>query len=302
MISVITPSYNQGKFIERTIKSVLSQSIPNLEYVVVDGGSTDETLDILKRYATQLRYVSEKDRGQTDAVNKGLAMTSGDIIGWLNSDDIYYPDALKTINTFFAEHPDVDVVYGQANYIDQDDAFLSMYETEEWNLERLKDICYLAQPSVFFRRRVVEQFGLLDEKLIYCMDYEYWLRLALHGAKFAFLPKVFSAYRLYDGTKTVSAAAKAQYESILMLRKQLGFVPDSWLIYYAVTTVQNKTRLKMPQWRYLAALYAVGVCSAFRWNGFLKGIQTLFALPKAMLALRRSRQAALLDKKLFRKD
>lgn len=291
MISIITPSYNQGNFIERTIQSVLLQNSPHLEYVVMDGGSTDNTLEILKRYADRLRYVSERDKGQSHAVNKGLQMTSGDIIGWLNSDDVYYPHAFTLVEKFFAEHPDIDVIYGQANYIDDKDQILEPYMTEAWDIERLKQICFLAQPAVFFRRRVVERFGMLNENLNYCMDYDFWLRLALGGVKFAYLPQVLAAYRLYPGTKTVSSAAKAQEESMAMLHRQLGYVPTSWLIYHSVKIVQNKTKLRMPKLSYILALFGVGVCQAFRWNGVWKGVRSVFGLPCAMVAFKRSRRS-----------
>lgn len=279
MISIITPSYNQGKYIERTIQSVLMQDVPGLEYVVMDGQSQDETLSILERYSSKLRFVSEKDKGQADAVNKGLKSISHDIIGWLNSDDVYFPNAVKRVIQFFEMHPQVDVIFGKAHHIDSDDQVIEEYPTEDWNLERLKNTCILSQPAVFFRRRVINQYGLLNTKLNYCLDYEYWLRLALRGATFKYIPFILAGSRLHPETKTLSSPAKAQAEAIVMLKNHLGYVPEVWLVKDAVQYVQNKTSYKNPQWQYKILIILFSVMNAFKWNGFFRGIESCLKLP-----------------------
>lgn len=279
--SVITPSLNQGRFIERTLRSVLDQgSEAPVEYVVRDGGSTDATLGILARFADRLTVVSEPDRGQADAVNKGLRATAGDLIGWLNSDDVYYPGALALVADLFAARPELDVLYGDAQLLDADDGVLGAYYTEPWNPARLIQRCFLCQPAVFFRRRVVERFGGLDERLHYCMDYEYWLRLAAGGATFAYAPTVLAGSRLHPGTKTLSARLLTHQEINTMLRARLGRVPDSWLINHAHTLVE----LSRADGRSLPIPYALevilrSVWLAWHWNraispGLLRSLTT----------------------------
>jgi len=236
--SIITPSYNQGQFIERTIQSVLNQAEITFDYMVCDGGSSDNTLAVLKKYQPYLRWVSEPDEGQADAVNKGIRNTTGDIIAWINSDDVYYPLALRKVRDIFKAFPDVKVVYGNANHIDQTDGIIRPYPTEPWRYNRLKKTCFLCQPAVFFRRSLVERYGGLDNTLQYCMDYELWLRYGQH-ADFYFLPEKLAGSRMYASNKTMGQALAAHAEINRMLEAKLGVIPANWLLGYALVKVEK---------------------------------------------------------------
>ncbi len=278
-ISVVTPSFNQGRFIERTIQSVLTQGIPGLEYVVVDGGSTDDTVGIVRRYEDRLRWVSENDNGQADAVNKGIRATAGDIIGWLNSDDIYYAGALSAVLAFFEKHPEVDVVYGDADHIDVNDKVIEPYYTEDWNYERLKDICFLCQPAVFFRRRLTERAGLLNDCLQYCMDYEYWLRLG-SMTPFIWLRRTLAGSRMYEDNKTLRARVAVHQEINDMLEMTFGRVPAKWIYAYAHAVADQKgydRKNPRENFRYIWTLIRATVASLVRWRPglYTKAIKTI---------------------------
>jgi glycosyltransferase involved in cell wall biosynthesis len=266
-VSVVTPSFNQGRFIERTLRSVATQFGGQVSHMVVDGGSTDNTVDILKNFGGGLRWVSEKDNGQTDAVNKGIRGTDGDIIGWLNSDDVYYPDAISRVVAFFDAHPEIDVIYGMADHIDQNDKAFETYPSEPWNFERLKETCYICQPTAFFRRRVIEKHGLLDDDLHYCMDYEFWLRLGKAGVRFGYLEDKLAGSRLYAENKTLGSRVKVHAEINDVLKKKFGKVPERWLWNYAHAVVEEKVdRSRRPR-RFALSILIVATTAAWRWNG-----------------------------------
>ena len=289
-VSAITPAYNHGAYIERTVRSVLAQDVPGLEYVVFDGGSRDGTVDVLRRYTDRVRWVSEPDRGLAHAVNKGLRATSGEVIGWLNSDDVWEPGAVRAASEFLAAHPEVDVVYGDARYVDPDDRPLEPYHTEPWDLDRFLNACYIPQPAAFFRRRLVDRHGGLDERLRYCLDYEYWLRLALGGARFAYLPRLQAGYRLHPTAVTVGLRLALHREVNDMLREKLGRVPDQWLFNYAHELAYVRGFSPDRRLRFAAALAVGAVYAAARWNGQLSRGVLSFAVRRvggnARLALR----------------
>ena len=266
-ISVVTPSFNQGRFIERTIQSVLAQGYPTLEYWVFDGGSTDETVAILQRYTDQLRWISEKDRGQADAVNRGFRASSGEIIGWLNSDDIYYPEALAAVAARFRADPEIDVIYGAANHIEVTGQVIEAYPTEPWSVPRLSETCLLCQPAVFFKRSVLDRWGYLDETLHYCMDYEYWLRLARAGARFFYEQRILAGSRFYPETKTLGARVKVHAEINDMLRARLGRTPPTWIVAYSHVVADDMFGIPRSQRRrHLAVVALTALYSSLKWN------------------------------------
>jgi glycosyltransferase involved in cell wall biosynthesis len=219
VISVITPSYNQGRFLAETIESVLSQVGDfYLDYIIIDGGSTDDSVEVIKRYERLLnegvfavkchgvryRWVSEKDRGQTDALMKGFRMAEGEILAWLNSDDAYLSDALRKVVDLFYGEPDVTVIYGRTYYTDTNSKILGRYPTEPFNYKRLAMFNFICQPSTFFRKKAFELAGGLDLSLRYGMDYDLWIRLAKQF-EFRYIPEFFSTYRLHEESKTISS-------------------------------------------------------------------------------------------------
>ncbi|MGO4706746.1 glycosyltransferase [Microvirga sp. 2MCAF38] len=231
-VSIVTPSYNQGRFLKRTIESVLNQTYPNIELIVMDGGSKDESVEILKSYGDRFQWVSEKDKGQTDAINKGLKRATGRILAYLNSDDTLELDAVETIVRYFTENPDVDLVYGDAHYIDVDDNVTGRYLTAAYSFDRLVQDCCVCQPATFWRSSVVEKFGLFDDTLDYTMDYDYWLRVGRGGGTIRHLPVVLASSRLYPETKTMSARGLIYREIFMISQKHAGRVSKSYVQGY----------------------------------------------------------------------
>ena len=205
-ISVITPSFNQAKYLEATIQSVLSQKGVELEYIIIDGGSTDGSLDIINRYSRQLAYwVSEPDQGQTDAINKGFARATGDILAWLNSDDTYKPGALAEAVAYLAENPAVGLVYGDCDYIDSEGRVIGRFPAAQTDYRKLRQgYVHIPQQAAFFRGELWRQVGPLDPSFYFAMDYDLWVRLA-KTKPVKYLPRVWANFRLHSDAKTISA-------------------------------------------------------------------------------------------------
>jgi glycosyltransferase involved in cell wall biosynthesis len=213
-ISLVTPSLNQGRFIEETIQSVLSQDYPNLEYLVMDGGSSDNTLSVLEGYSTRLKWVSEKDNGQTDAINKGMRMVSGDILAYLNADDLLLPGTLLRVAQLFMEHPKTMWLTGQCRIIDESNREIRKLITTYKNIwlrlrhpSMLLITDYISQPATFWRASVVNDVGDMDNNLHYTMDYDYWLRLYSKYPPL-FVSEYLAAFKIHPQSKTTSTGHK----------------------------------------------------------------------------------------------
>ncbi|MCW7493189.1 glycosyltransferase [Leptospira sp. 2 VSF19] len=263
IISIVTPSFNQGEFIERTLKSVISQEGDFfIDYIVMDGKSNDNTVDILdyfkKKYdvgelvqefkgrkfkkfqidsnckvnclGVSYRFYSEKDKGQTNAINNGWKIAEGNIIAWLNSDDVYLPGALSKVVSLFL-NKDVYALYAIGLHIDKSDNLIEFYPIETYSFSRLFEYCIICQPTVFLRRDILDIIGYLNESLGYCMDYEYWLRVA-KSFEFTFLPKTIACTRIHENTKT-SQNFNVHNEILAMQKNLIGKVSAHWLFFYA---------------------------------------------------------------------
>jgi glycosyltransferase involved in cell wall biosynthesis len=227
-ISIITPSYNQGRYLEQTIRSVLAQDYPNLEYIVIDGGSTDQSVEILKHYSSRIQYwISEPDGGQTMAINKGLRRCTGEIIGYLNSDDYYLPGALPAVARAFLRQPGADLIYGRCAFVDEhgepkQEHFGSITSFREildlWGVWWAKR--QLVQPEVFWTRRIMNRIGHFDENLTYAMDYDYWVRILRAGSLAFRLDYPTAAFRFHAAQKS-TAREKAATELLQIVKSYL---------------------------------------------------------------------------------
>jgi glycosyltransferase involved in cell wall biosynthesis len=217
LVSIITPSYNQAAYLEQTIQSVLGQDYPRLEYIVIDGSSTDNSVEIIRRYADRLAYwISEKDRGQAEAINKGFARANGEILAWLNSDDYYLANTIPAAVKCFEENPEVVMVYGDMLAVDENGRTINVLKYRQLSLEDLLCFQIVGQPSVFFRRSAFEKAGPLEPTLHFLLDHQLWIRLALQG-RILHVPQVWSAARYHPAAKNRARAAEFGREAFRVL-------------------------------------------------------------------------------------
>lgn len=205
-ISVVIPSFNQGEFLERTLLSIFTQEYPNLELIVIDGGSSDSTIDILHRHNDKISYwISEKDRGQSHALNKGFCEATGEIFAWQNADDVYWPGALMTVGNAFLDSPQTTVTYGDHVEIDTDDRLIGIHHAFDFSVRQLQyEGFHTNVQATFWRREVHERFGVFDEKLHRTMDYDFLIRIGRTEPRSALkrIPQILAGFRRHSGQKT----------------------------------------------------------------------------------------------------
>ncbi|NTW87915.1 MAG: glycosyltransferase [Desulfobulbaceae bacterium] len=238
-ISIIIPSYNKGIFIEETILSVLDQSYKDIELIVIDGGSTDDTHSILRKYRQGIsQCVIEPDNGQSGAINKGIRLATGEFAGWLNADDLLYSGAIQAVADGFASHPGVGVVYGRGTKIDIQGADIKDIPFRPFNAHLLRQLFYILQPSMYFRREKFFQVGGLEERNHFAMDWELVLKL-LDVTEFVAIPDKIGKLRMYKGTKTADGGWDAYKELAGIGKKYNGILDINYLAFHARTIVSK---------------------------------------------------------------
>jgi glycosyltransferase involved in cell wall biosynthesis len=239
LVSIVTPCLNSARFLEETILSVLGQDYPRIEYIVMDGGSQDGTLEILRRYEASLRWNSAPDRGQADAVNRGFLQSSGEIFAFLNADDLLLPGAVSAAVRGLAENLGAAGVYGEAWHVDESGGTLGRYETEDFDVARFQTTCFICQPAAFLRREAFQGVGMLDPALEYALDYDLWIRVARTG-KLVRTGEFLAASRMHRATKTLRNRREVYREAALVVKRHFGYVPFAYAYGWACARLDSR--------------------------------------------------------------
>jgi glycosyltransferase involved in cell wall biosynthesis len=231
-VGIVTPVLNGAAFIRETIESVLAQTHLRLEYLVLDGGSTDGTIEILRSYGNRVRWESRKDAGQSDAIARGIAQLDAAYVGYLNADDVLEPNAIATLARALDENPYAGVAYADALHIDESGTTIAPYPTQVFDAKALERGCFICQPATLLRRTAYEEIGGVDTRLHFAMDYDLWLRMATH-TKFAYIPQIVARSRMHRKNKTLACRGPVYREIFRVLLTHKSYVPYAWIAGYS---------------------------------------------------------------------
>ena len=257
LITIVTPSFNTGKFIDQTIRSVLDQDYRHIEYIIMDGGSTDETGEIVNRYRDRLRFESRPDSGQASAVNSGFRLGSGELFGFLNADDMYRPGAISAIVEAFRRFPEAGVIYGEADWIDERSEIIQRYPTAPYDFKRFQSECFICQPAAFLRSEVFKKVNGLDSRLRFALDYDLWIRT---GRRFPFgkIDTVIAASRMHRSNKTLGQRSASIHENINVVRSHFECVPIEMVYGFCASVLSGQDMFfETPEPSRLASLLSV---------------------------------------------
>lgn len=253
-----------ARFLEQAIQSVLAQEYPNLEYIVMDGGSTDGTVEILRRYEERLRWESHPDRGQSDAINRGFLQSRGEVFAYLCADDAYLPGAVQTAVQHLAAHPECAGVYGEGQMVDEQGRFLRLYPTRPFDPELLRNECIICQPTAFLRREVFAEAGMLDPDLHYALDYDLWIRIARRH-RLLKVNEVLALSRMHRGAKSLRDRRKVYKEHLKVVHRHFGYAPVSSVYGYSCALLDRRDGFFEPVPPSLAKCVLAGLIGLW-WN------------------------------------
>lgn len=278
LVSVVTPSFNMAGYLREALESILAQEYPNIEVIVVDGGSTDQTPQILASYGNRIRFLTGEDKGPSDAAYHGFLEARGEIFVWLNADDTFLPGAVGTAAGYLTAHPDVDVVYGEGWWIDENGRTITRYPTLPFDPKVLERDCFICQPAAFMRASSYRRCPL-DPDINRSFDYDLWIRMAKQGFRFDAIPDYLANSRMHSGAKTIYEREAVFDASIDLLKRHYGYVPLSWVFGYATWRRDGRDQFFQPfrptARNYLASLpVGLRLNSSSRWRFLTEWLTT----------------------------